>query len=262
MSINPFYSTLVHQTEHRLWPIPKQPWMMRQTWYDLLFAHWPVPVEVMRPLVPPQLQLDTYDGMAWIGIVPFGMTNVAPRGLPNIPGFSTFPELNVRTYVVTPSPPGADPTVTKPGVYFFSLDAGNPIAVTGARTGFKLPYYNAEMNFTEEGERIHYHSHRTHHNAPPAEFIGTYGPVGAVYRTRLGDLDHWLTERYCLYTANNNKLYRAEIHHLPWPLQPAAAEIAVNTMAAAAGIQLPAQPPLLHFAKRIDMVNWLLYPVH
>jgi uncharacterized protein YqjF (DUF2071 family) len=234
---------------------------MRQTWYNLLFAHWPIAPEAMRALIPPQLHLDTFDGMAWIGVVPFGMTNVAPRGVPKVPGLSTFLELNVRTYVKTPAPSNADAVVTKPGVYFFSLDAANALAVMGARIAFKLPYYNASMKMAEHGERISYSSHRTHRDAPPADFVGSYGPVGEVYHSQLGSLDHWLTERYCLYTTSGDTLYRAEIHHVPWPLQPAAAEITVNTMAAAAGIALPPQPPLLHFAKRMDMVNWLLAPV-
>lgn len=238
---------------------------MRQTWYNLLFAHWPISPEVMRPLVPPQLQLDLYDGMAWVGVVPFGMTNVAPRYVPNIPGFSTFLELNVRTYVKAPAPEGADPSVTKPGVYFFSLDAANALAVIGARTVFKLPYYNANMEMEEEMDeqagRIHYRSRRSHSGAPPAEFVGSYEPVGEVYKSQFGSIDHWLTERYCLYTTSGDKVYRAEIHHLQWPLQPASAVISTNTMAAAAGIELPSQPPLLHFAQRIDMVNWPLLPV-
>ena len=255
------HAELVKHTAHRLWPLPDAPWVMRQTWYNLLFAHWPIAPEVMRSLVPRPMELDTYDGMAWIGVVPFGMTNVAPRYVPNVPGLSTFPELNVRTYVKTPAPPEADATVTKPGVYFFSLDAGNALAVMGARIGFKLPYYNADMKFAEQGGRIHYTSHRTHRDAPPADFVGSYGPTGDSYHSQPGTLDHWLTERYCLYTASGDQLYRADIHHVQWPLQPASAEITVNTMAEAAGIHLPPQPPLLHFAKRMDMVNWLLAPV-
>lgn len=255
------HADIVHHTAHRHWPLPDAPWVMRQTWYNLLFAHWPIEPEVMRALIPPQLQLDTFDGKAWVGVVPFGMDNVAPRGVPNIPGFSTFLELNVRTYVMTPASPGTDATVTKPGVYFFSLDAANALAVMGARIGFKLPYYHADMKMTEQGDRIHYRSHRTHRDAPTADFVGSYGPVGEVYRSNFGSLDHWLTERYCLYTTSGSRLYRAEIHHEPWPLQPASAELSVNTMAAAAGITLPEQPPLLHFAKRIDVVNWLLTPV-
>jgi uncharacterized protein YqjF (DUF2071 family) len=199
-----------------------------------------------------------------VGVVPFGIKNLGPRAVPNIPGLSAFPELNVRTYVMTPAPPGASTTdakITKPGVYFFSLDAGNPLAVMGARLGFKLPYYHADMKFTAQANRIYYSSQRTHHGAPTADFVGSYGPTGEVYTSQFGTLDHWLTERYCLYTTSGDQLYRAEIHHLQWPLQPATAEFSVNTVAAAAGITLPLQPPLLHFAQRLDMVNWLLCPV-
>jgi uncharacterized protein YqjF (DUF2071 family) len=256
------HADLIHHTDHRAWPIPDAPWIMRQTWYNLLFAHWPIAPEIMRALVPPELELDLYDGMAWIAVVPFGMTNVAPRAVPNIPGVSTFLELNVRTYVKMPAPAGSDDRVTKPGVYFFSLDAANALAVFGARTAFMLPYYNADMTMSEEeGDRIAYTSRRTHKDAPPADFVGSYGPIGETYFSQPGTLEHWLTERYCLYTVNEGKSYRAEIHHLPWSLQPARADISVNTMAAAAGITLPDQPPLLHFAKRIDMVNWMLHAV-
>jgi uncharacterized protein YqjF (DUF2071 family) len=117
------------------------------------------------------------------------------------------------------------------------------------------------MELQEQESRIHYRSHRTHSGAPPADFVGSYAPVGEVYFSQFGSLDHWLTERYCLYTTSGDRLYRAEIHHLQWPLQPASAEIAINTMATAAGIELPSQPPLLHFAQRIDMVNWPLLRV-
>ena len=255
------HADLVKFTAHRLWPLPDTPWLMRQTWVNLLFAHWPIAPDTLRALIPPQLELDTYDGMAWVGVVPFGMTNVAPRGLPNMPGFSTFPELNVRTYVKRPAPVGTDASVTKPGVYFFSLDAANPLAVIGARIGFQLPYYHAQMQFIAEGERIHYISHRTHRGAPPADFVASYGPSGKPYQSEPGTLDYWLTERYCLYTTLGERLYRADIQHIPWPLQPANADITVNTMAAAAGITLPPQPPLLHFARHIDVVNWLITPV-
>jgi uncharacterized protein YqjF (DUF2071 family) len=256
------HSKVVNYTDHRLWPLPSTPWVMRQTWNDLLFAHWPIPIEVMRALVPPQMVLDTYDGVAWVGVVPFGMMHVAPRGFPDMPWLSAFPELNVRTYVTSPAPPGADPAVSKPGVYFFSLEAANPVAVTIARQLFKLPYFNARMNCETRGEAVDYTSHRTHRNAPPADFVGSYAPTGEVYRSRPGTLDHWLTERYCLYTTHGDKLFRGEIHHMQWPLQPATAEITTNTMAAASGITLPAQAPLLHFARRIDMVAWPLTVVN
>ena len=236
-NISMSYSQITRITAHRPWPLPSGPWIMRQRWHDLLFAHWPVPVETMRALVPPQLQLDTYEGMAWVGVVPFGMSDVAPRFVPAIPWLSAFPELNVRTYVTAPAPLGADPTVSKPGVYFFSLDAANPIAVAAARKIFKLPYYQATMRLTKQDDHIDYMSHRTHRNAPPADLEASYAPTGDVYTSRWGSRDHWMTERYCLYTTSREQLYRAEIHHVPWPLQPATAEFSINTMAAAAGKQ-------------------------
>jgi len=230
---------------------------MTQTWLDLLFAHWPIPVETMRPLVPPQLELDTFDGAAWLGVVPFRMAGVRLRCTPALPWLSAFPELNVRTYVRDHAR-----TEAKPGVYFFSLDAGNPVAVTLARRFFKLPYFRAHMRLLHEDKTLHYRSYRTHGGVPFAEFVGRYAPVGPVYHATPGTLEHWLTERYCLYTVDRRgRVYRAEIHHLPWPLQPATAEIAVNTMAAAAGIDLPDTPPLLHFARRLEMVAWPLDPV-
>jgi uncharacterized protein YqjF (DUF2071 family) len=264
-------SPLLAATAHRPWSLPTGPWIMRQTWHDLLFAHWPIPVEVMRPLVPPQLALDTFDGMAWVGVVPFGMQAVTPRLVTPLPWLSAFPELNVRTYVRAPGPVTDDPAQDKPGVYFFSLDAANSVAVQVARQWFKLPYYHAAMRLlettqpdpaqpaAEHAPTIDYTSRRTHRGATPAEFQGSYAPTGAVYAARPKTLEHWLTERYALYTMDKNgRSLRGEIHHLPWPLQPAAADIRINSMAAAAHIPLPDIPPLLHFARRLDVLVWPL----
>jgi uncharacterized protein YqjF (DUF2071 family) len=248
------FREILRTTAHRPWPLPTGPWIMTQTWHNLLFAHWPIDAGLMRALVPPQLMLDTYDGQAWIGIVPFGMRGVRPRLAPSVPGLSAFPELNVRTYVRS-----AKPENPKPGVYFFGLEAANSIAVTLARRFFYLPYFNAHMRWFDDGRAIHYLSRRTHQHAPPATFLGCYAPTGPVYRSAPGSLDEWLTERYCLYTVDNRGRPRiVEIHHLPWPLQPAMAVLEENTMAAAAGIPLPATPPILHFARRLVMVAWPL----
>jgi len=221
---------------------------MAMTWHDLLFAHWPVAAEALRPLVPSALELDTFDGAAWIGVVPFRMSGVRFRGTPALPGPGAFPELNVRTYVTH----GA-----KPGVWFFSLDAASRVAVRAARRWFRLPYFDASMTCDEGGGAIVYRSRRTHTGAPPAEFAARYGPLGPESRAMPGSLDHWLTERYCLYAAEpGGALLRAEIHHAPWPLRPAHAAIHVNSMADAAGVALPAEPPRLLFARRLDVVGW------
>jgi len=204
---------------------------MKQTWHDLLFAHWPVPWAVMRPLVPAQLTLDTFDGQCWAGIIPFHMSGIRGRGLPALPGLSCFPELNVRTYVTFSS---------KPGVYFFSLDAANFPAVWAARTFYHLPYFHAAMSSKELGGNIHYCSRRLR---GPAQFRGNYRPTAEVRLREEGSIERWLTERYCLYTTHRGQVQRGEINHQPWPLQDAEAEFETNTVAAAAGIPLPGTAP-------------------
>jgi uncharacterized protein YqjF (DUF2071 family) len=247
---------------HRPWPMPESRWLMTQSWHDLLFAHWPVDHMELRALVPAALPLDLFDGQAWVGVVPFHMTNVVPRGVPALPGVSAFPELNVRTYVRVQD---------KPGVYFFSLDATSALAVKTARTLFGLPYFTAEMEVGTEGDWVLYRSHRPPSShvdgsgqAPRserAEFVARYRPIGSAYAPVPGTLDHFLTERYCLYTASGAPVRRLEIHHPPWPLQAAEAIIERNTMAAACGIRVPAMAPLLHFAKRQDMVAFAPHEV-
>lgn len=230
--------------------MPTSPWVMTQTWHDLLFAHWPVDAAVVRAAIPSQFELDIFDGQAWIGVVPFHMSNVSPRGVPSLPWISAFPELNVRTYIRA----GGDP-----GVYFFSLDAANPVAVAIARTMFHLPYFCAEMNVESHEGWIDYTSRRAANSGPAAEFVGRYRPIGEPSPVVAGTLEYFLTERYCLFTVDgSSRAYRCDIHHPPWPLQRAEAEIAINTMASAAGLHLPATAPLLHFSKRQDMVGWPL----
>jgi uncharacterized protein YqjF (DUF2071 family) len=236
--------------DHRPWPPPAEPWDMTQTWYHLLFAHWPISAAAMRALVPAGLELDTYDGQAWLGVVPFGMTRVYPRRTFPVPWLSRFLELNVRTYVTYGG---------KPGVLFFSLDAANSAAVAIARRFFRLPYFHAHMRLAQRGGWIHYTSYRIHAGAPPAEFDGRYRPAGPVYASQPGTLEAWLTERYCLYTVGpKGEVYRGEIHHARWPLQPAEAEITANTVALPLGLRLPETPPILHFARSLKTWEWLI----
>jgi uncharacterized protein len=243
---SPHWHQIAGEADHRPWPVPDGPWIMAQTWRDLLFAHWPVEPATLRPLLPTGLTLDTFDGDGWLGVVPFDLSYLALRNAPQQAALA-FLELNVRTYV---SAAGI------PGVWFFSLDAASPLAVAVARATFHLPYFRARMRLSREGERIDYGSRRTHSGAPAAEFEGSYEPTGLVYRSEPGNLDHWLTERYCLYSADRaGRLYRGEINHPPWPLQPAVAEIAVNTMTTPIGIALHGEP-VLHIAHRLDVVAW------
>jgi uncharacterized protein YqjF (DUF2071 family) len=239
----------LRHVEHRPWPLPSGPWIMQQTWNDLLFAHWPVPQEQLRPLVPAQLPLDTYEGRCWVAVAPFHMSGIRARFMPPMPGPSALPELNVRTYVTYDG---------KAGVYFFSLDAASRLAVWAARKFYKLPYFLARMGVQEQGDWIHYSSSRGN---SPAEFRGRYRAVGGVQLRAPGSLEHWLTERYCLYTVSGGTVYRSEIHHAPWPLQDAEAEIQSNTMAAAAGIDFGSGIPLLHFSKKLEVLIWPLKTV-
>ena len=222
---------------------------MTQTWERLLFAHWPLPIEVLRPLVPSSLTLETFGGRAWLGITPFTLSALRPRGAPAIPGLAPFHEINVRTYVRV-----AD----RPGVFFFSLDASNPLAVAGARMLYSLPYVRSRFAVTNAGERVLYRSRRIDRRAAGAVFEARYQPSGPVVTSSPGTLTHWLTERYCLYAVTRRgELRRAEIHHLPWPLQPADAEIVTNTMTAGVGVELPRTAPIVHFAERLDVYVWL-----
>ena len=222
---------------------------MAQRWSDLLFAHWPVSTDVLRVLVPPALTLDLYEETAWVSIASFYLSHLRARALPPLPLASEFPELNLRTYVTLGG---------RPGVFFFSLDAGSALAVAAARAFYHLPYRRAVMSVRAASDgSLEYRSRRVE-KGPAADFVARYSPDGPVSRSEPGSLDHWLTERYCLYAVDSlQRVYRAEIHHRLWPLQPAKAAIEQNTVAIAAGIELPSIPPRLSFAHRLDVVVWL-----
>ena len=240
---------MIEQTEHRPWPLPETPWLLFMRWHDLLFAHWPVRVDSIRRLIPEIIEIDTFDGTAWIGVVPFHMTGVRPRYVP-VP--LAFPELNVRTYVKYRG---------KAGVWFFSLDAASWLSVRAARW-LGLPYYDARMSVEVHNDSVRYESARTHENAPAAEFSGGYAPTSAVYGSTPGTLDHWLTERYALYGAlQPERVVFGEIHHPQWPLQRAEADVRVNSMTEALGIRLPDTKPICHFARLQEVVAWPIVPI-
>lgn len=249
-----FNYQILGEVGHRPWPMPERPWIMTQTWHDLLFAHWQVDAAAMRALVPPAFPLDLFEGAAWLGIVPFRMTNVSPRLAPALPGLSAFPELNVRTYVIVDG---------KPGVFFFSLDAGSRLAVVAARALLNLPYYAASMRVDRRGEAVSYASRRRESTrSTGAELRADCEPAGPVFAAPPGSLEYFLTERYCLYGLDHRaRPYRLQIHHPPWPLQIARARFARNTMAAAAGLPPPPGEPLLHLTRRQDMVGWWPEPL-
>jgi uncharacterized protein len=231
--------------------MPTAPWIMVQKWHDLLFAHWTVPVEKLRSLVPRELELDLRDGKAYVAVAPFWMSGIRGRGMPRLPGVHTFPELNVRTYVTYQG---------IPGVYFFSLDAASRIAVEGARRFYGLPYYFSKMSVQNlsvpnQTECFEYASSRIDH-PQPAELRARYWPVTEPRVRESKSLESFLTDRYCLYTVDRTKVFRAYIHHPPWPLQDADAEFQVNTVTRAAGLELPDEKPLLHFSKLLKVLVW------
>ncbi len=228
---------------------------MTMRWHDLLFLHWPAPREELIKSIPPGLELDLFEGQAWIGIIPFWMSNIRPRGLPALPWISRFPELNVRTYVHAGG---------KPGVWFFSLDAANPVAVRIARRFFHLPYFDAQMHIQPgDQDQFAYSSERSHLNSASARFRAIYGPAGPVRPAAAGSLAAWLTDRYCLYAADpTNRIWRTEIDHARWPLQPAYVKLQTNTMTAPLGLSLTRPAPLAHYSRFLEVLVWSPERVH
>ena len=218
-------------------------WVLRMTWHDLLFAHWPVAGESLQPLLPDGLKLETYGGQAWLGVTPFWMSDVRPRLMPPVPTAGRFNEINVRTYVT-------DGRV--PGIWFFSLDAHSQLAVISARLGYALNYYYADIDRQCDGDWTIYRSRRA---GGRARFIGRYRAVGELFRPAPDSLEHWLTERYHLYAGGlGQPLYRGQIEHEPWTLRGAEVEIETNTMTLPLGVDLPPTPPHTLFAARKDVV--------
>jgi uncharacterized protein len=241
-------SAVLAQTEHRPWLLPRKPWLMYMRWTDLAFLHWKMPADALTKHLPNGLELETYDGAAWLGIVPFRMEGVRLRRLPPIPTASTFPELNVRTYVRGGG---------RAGVWFLSLDALSWLAVKVARAGLNLPYFHAKMRVCNRDAAVDYESRRTHPHAPLAIFRARYEPLDASRHPVPGTLEHWLTERYCLFgQSRSRRVYFMDIHHAPWPLQTAAVRIEQNTMWAPFQTTFDSVKPLVHFARRQDVVTW------
>lgn len=241
----PIRQTLtIRERDHRPWPLPRRPWLMGQTWINLLFAHWRVPEESLRRYVPDQLALDRFDGETWLGVTPFEVAALRFGFAPPLPGLSRFRELNVRTYVRVDG---------KPGIFFFSLDAASELAVSGARRFYKLPYFKAEMSIRRVGNEIAFTSARL---GQGVHFTARYAP--AALEAAPGDLADFLIERYCLYTVDHaSRVWRAEIHHPRWPLQSAEAELKFGGLLAE-GLAVDPKAALLHYSRRQDVLVWRL----
>lgn len=247
-------NTLLGKVDHRPWPLPLGKWNMRQDWLDLLFAHWPIPSNLLRGLVPSELEIDEFEGTSWIGVVPFRMARVMVRPLPDLPWISAFPELNVRLYVRYRD---------RPGVYFLSLDGSNPMAALGAWWGYHLPYYWSHVThktLPKDDNSFAFHVQaRCGRAQPPLVFEARYGATGKSFFAKPGTLEHFLTERYCLYTKpRKGCLMRMDVHHPPWPLQAARAEIQAQDMVRPFGLLLPKQTPHLLFSTGVKTLGWPL----
>lgn len=251
-------SILAH-TVHRPYALPTRPWRLRQRWNDLLFCHWPVSLAEMQGLLPDGLEVDTFDGSAWVGVIPFWMDHVRTRSVgrytASVPTTTSFPELNLRTYV-------RSRVSGLRGVFFFSLDCSSPLAVLGARVLFHLPYFPAAIERKPlPGEQTQYRSHRLFAGNHPADYEATFGPMAnapVLAESQPETLEYFLTERYCLFTPFAGRMLIGHIHHLPWTLQPASAEIRLNQIPAAHGITLPTSAPVLHFSREIQVLLWSL----
>ncbi len=221
-------------------------------WLELCFMHWAVDASELASKLPAGVELDTYGGRAYLGVVPFRMEGIRPRFTFDVPGLSAFPELNLRTYVTVDG---------VPGVWFFSLDAAQKIGVRLARTFFHLPYMDAQMWTERRGDVVEYASLRTQKGAPPARFAAAYRPVGEVFTAEAGSLEDWLTSRYALYSADRRgQVYQGDIHHEPWSLRRAEAHAEVNTLAGEIGMTLEGKPHLL-YSERLDVRAWLIQRV-
>jgi uncharacterized protein len=224
--------------------------LMHQNWGKLLFMHWPIDAQLLRPLIPPQLSIDTFDGSAWIGVVPFTMWGIRASFLPSIPGTNAFHELNVRTYVHLDG---------VPGVWFLSLDAANRLACRAARGFYHLPYFHARMSLEQAGQSITYSSWRSNHGR--AEFKATWRVGERLPESTPESLEFFLTERYCFYSSNGGRLYRARIFHRPWPLRCASLATWRSTMIEALGLGTPSQQPLTHYSEELNAEIWPLAKV-
>lgn len=235
----------LHHLSHRPWPLPDGAWRWQQSWQELAFLHFRAAPQPLARLLPTGVTLQQFDGSAWLGVVPFRMANVSPRGLHRFASWPEFPELNLRTYVEVGG---------KPGVWFFSLDAASRLVVFGGRQFFNLPYFSAAMAQERRGEWVNFRSYR--HGAA-ASFVGRYRGTGPEFHAAPGAFEHWLTERYCLYASSRSgALSRVDVHHAPWPLQQAEVEIEETNLIFAAGLTALADKPICHYSRGVDVISF------
>ncbi len=241
------------RTSHKPRPLPAGRWASTQRWNDLLFAHWPIPAAKLEALLPEWLQADTFQGSAWLGAVPFWLDRIKIRGVPAIPGMRRFPDLNLRTYV-------RDRITATPGFYCFSVDSSNLLAVAMAHAAYHLPYKLAEMRLEPRSDREFAFYSRRRFARPEVIFKARYRGLGPTHKTAEilpGSFEYFFAERPCLFSTDRmGQPVRANLHHVPWPLEEAQADIERNDLAAAVGITLPDQEPVLHYSRRLALYIW------
>lgn len=243
------YNHILKSTDHREYPLPKGPWIMMQKWDHLLFLNWPVSKQVMTPHIPPGLELDSYNGDAWISIIPFKVSKMRLRNMPQIPYFRSFLELNVRTYVKHRG---------VKGVYFFSLDASKLHAVLGARIA-TLPYFYANMKMKQYRDTLSYSS--TRKGGQSANFKGNYQPITGNFYPKQDSLNHWLLERYFLWTYRSGSLFQAGIHHKPWKVQDATIHIDTQTLTSFLPDGTLSAQPVAQYASTKTALFWMVKKV-
>ena len=234
-------------TSHRPWPLPQERWLWRQSWGDLAFIHYRVDANALRALLPSSLKLQEFDGSAWVAIVPFRMRDVMRGTLPSPPPLSSFPEVNLRTYVECNG---------RPGVWFLSLDADCWPIVLGGRLLYGIPYFKARMAHGFEEGWVQFESVRFRTRTC---FRASYRPIGPTFYPKAGTFEHWVAERYCLYSNHGGELLGIEVHHRPWPLQPAEAQIHECGLWEAAGLETPQGEMRCHYSAGVEVVSYAAY---
>ena len=217
-------------------------WTMTQVWENVLFAHWSLPMEVVRKHIPAELEVDTFNGEAWVGVILFKMNGFKLRFTPFRYPFS-FPEINLRTYVKVNE---------RPAIFFMTLDAADPLVVSVAKRWYRLPYFHAKMSFSKQEDMISFHSERK--SVGDSVVIGgEFYPVSEQFVPKDGSIDHWLTERYVYFNKDpNNHIYWGEVYHEPWQLRKVSGKFSDNTLLHPYQIELPGEPHLLHYSRGVE----------
>jgi uncharacterized protein YqjF (DUF2071 family) len=234
----------MRETDHRPWPLPSGRWLVAQTWEDVVFVHWRADPDAVQALLPDGLEVDTYDGSAWVCANAFRVESVRLHGTLPVPWVSSFPQLNVRTYVTAGK---------RPGLWFFSLDTPSALAAESARLVYRLPWHTCRLEVVERAGRLDVTAAR----AAGRAFTARLSPRGSPDPAEPGTFEHFALERYCLYGRDGGRLQRAELHHRPWQVQPALGAVDLNTMGPPE-LEQGTEPPVLHVARLQDVLAWPL----